>query len=57
MTVRLNQPCLKLRVLCDILCVLCGIKTAGTQSARRKIAQVHKVDTGGQSFKTNLRVQ
>jgi len=26
MTIRVNQPWLKLRVLCDILCVLCGIK-------------------------------
>ena len=52
MTIRINQPRFKLRVLCEILCVLCGTKTAGTQSTRRKIQHKgHKADICGQSFK------
>ena len=44
MTIRINEPFPKLRVLCDILCALCGKKTTETQSAQRKIQhKAHKV--------------
>jgi len=47
MTINVNHPWPKLRVLCDILCVLCGAKQPEHNGHEENTAQSSQVNTGG----------